>query len=150
MCVTNTGMCLQVEEELSALGLDKAAIEGILAATRITSLEGLEELLGAQDPAVTELRELFNLAEAAGFADYLEFDPSVVRGLAYYTGAAFVPSHVSHTVTCHPRCRPLVPNRRVNLSPASSHIKCESPCETSLSSLIVADACCPMCCRHRV
>lgn len=77
----------QVTEELSSLGLNGDAIEGILAATRIETLEGLEELLGEGNEAVKELRELFSLAEASGCADYLEFDPSVVRGLAYYTGS---------------------------------------------------------------
>ena len=36
-----------------------------------------------------ELVELFRLAEVAGFADCLEFDISVIRGLSYYTGVVF-------------------------------------------------------------
>lgn len=36
-----------------------------------------------------ELEELFRLAEVAGFADCLEFDISVIRGLSYYTGVVF-------------------------------------------------------------
>ena len=36
-----------------------------------------------------ELEELFALAEAAGFADSLMFDISVIRGLSYYTGVVF-------------------------------------------------------------
>lgn len=36
-----------------------------------------------------ELVELFRLAEVAGFADVLQFDISVIRGLAYYTGIVF-------------------------------------------------------------
>jgi len=36
-----------------------------------------------------ELEELFRLAETAGFADLLEFDISVIRGLSYYTGTVF-------------------------------------------------------------
>ena len=36
-----------------------------------------------------ELQELFRLAEIAGFADALEFDISVIRGLSYYTGIVF-------------------------------------------------------------
>ncbi len=36
-----------------------------------------------------ELKELFRLAEIAGFADCLEFDISVIRGLSYYTGIVF-------------------------------------------------------------
>ena len=39
--------------------------------------------------ACPELKELFRLAEIAGFADCLEFDISVIRGLSYYTGIVF-------------------------------------------------------------
>ena len=83
---------MQVQEELSALGLGSDAIQGILEATRIGGLDDLEGLLGTGNAAVKELRDLFALAEAAGCADYLEFDPSVVRGLAYYTGESSLAS----------------------------------------------------------
>ena len=36
-----------------------------------------------------ELEELFALAPTAGFADCLQFDISVIRGLSYYTGIVF-------------------------------------------------------------
>ena len=36
-----------------------------------------------------ELVELFRLAEIAGFADALQFDIGVIRGLSYYTGVVF-------------------------------------------------------------
>ena len=39
--------------------------------------------------ACPELVELFRLAEIAGFADCLEFDISVIRGLSYYPGVVF-------------------------------------------------------------
>jgi histidyl-tRNA synthetase len=39
--------------------------------------------------AVADLRRLFELASAYGFSDWLVFDASVVRGLAYYTGVVF-------------------------------------------------------------
>ena len=39
--------------------------------------------------ACPELVELFHLAEIAGFAEALEFDISVIRGLSYYTGIVF-------------------------------------------------------------
>jgi len=38
---------------------------------------------------VQELRRLFELAKDYGYADWLQFDASVVRGLAYYTGVVF-------------------------------------------------------------
>jgi len=75
-----------VEEELSALGLSAEAAVGIIEATRVGSLEQLEQLLGAGNEAVLELQQLFSLAQGYGFAEYLQLDTSCVRGLAYYTG----------------------------------------------------------------
>ena len=76
----------QVASELADLGVKEDAVEGILAATRIEEIDDLAKILGEQNPSVKELRDFFELAEAAGCKNYLEFDPSVVRGLAYYTG----------------------------------------------------------------
>ena len=52
----------------------------------IRTLDDLSALLGADSPAVADLRRLFELAAGYGYQDWLVFDPSVVRGLAYYTG----------------------------------------------------------------
>lgn len=38
---------------------------------------------------IEELTDLFSMAESYGFSDFLIFDASVVRGLAYYTGVVF-------------------------------------------------------------
>jgi hypothetical protein len=47
-----------------------------------------QALLGdAAAEALSDLRRLWALAEGYGYADWLVFDASVVRGLAYYTGA---------------------------------------------------------------
>lgn len=46
----------------------------------------IENQLFADNEAVADLRKLFKLADASGYADWLVFDASVVRGLAYYTG----------------------------------------------------------------
>lgn len=56
-------------------------------ALALSSVEELEGLLGGDNVAVADLRRLFELAAAYGYADWLVFDASVVRGLAYYTGA---------------------------------------------------------------
>ena len=52
----------------------------------IRSLDDLEALLGPGSEAVADLKRLFQLAKGYGYDDWLVFDPSVVRGLAYYTG----------------------------------------------------------------
>lgn len=47
------------------------------------------DLLGADSDAVRELKQLFRLADGYRISDWLQFDASVVRGLAYYTGTVF-------------------------------------------------------------
>ena len=47
------------------------------------------EILGAAGEAVADLKQLFFLAEKFGYSEWIEFDASVVRGLAYYTGIVF-------------------------------------------------------------
>ncbi|KAI3430709.1 hypothetical protein D9Q98_005297 [Chlorella vulgaris] len=79
----------KVVEELAALGVAAEAIEGILQALALRSVAELEEVLGGETPAVADLRRLFELAAAYGYSDWLVFDASVVRGLAYYTGVVF-------------------------------------------------------------
>lgn len=66
--------------------LDRGAA-GILSALSCSSLDQLSELLGAEgSQALSDLQQLWRLAEGYGYADWLVFDASVVRGLAYYTG----------------------------------------------------------------
>ena len=79
----------KVVEELAALGVDEGAIDGILAAMELRSVDALEALLGEDSDAVSDLKTLFSHAEAYGYADWLVFDASVVRGLSYYTGVVF-------------------------------------------------------------
>ncbi|CAL5330385.1 unnamed protein product [Camellia sinensis] len=47
------------------------------------------EKLGAAGEAVADLKRLFSLAEKFGYSEWIQFDASVVRGLAYYTGTVF-------------------------------------------------------------
>lgn len=79
----------EVEDELLKLGVSKDAVDGILSALSLRSLAELEDLLGSENEAVMELNQLFALANGYGFAEWLCFDASVVRGLAYYTGMVF-------------------------------------------------------------
>lgn len=79
----------QVHNELKNLNLGPEVIEKITEALTIKSLEDLELLLGSSNVAVKELKLLWELSTAYGFSDYLIFDASVVRGLAYYTGVVF-------------------------------------------------------------
>ncbi|MCW5715486.1 MAG: histidine--tRNA ligase [Bauldia sp.] len=52
----------------------------------------LDMVFGRNETAakgIAELRTIADLVRAAGYADRVEIDPSVVRGLEYYTGAVF-------------------------------------------------------------
>ena len=80
-------MCAQVVEQLAALGVSAEATDKVLAAMAVSSIDQLEQLVGAETAAVVEMQRLFQLAEGYGYASWLQFDASIVRGLAYYTGA---------------------------------------------------------------
>ena len=57
--------------------------------SRFYFLSGLEARLGPESAGLQEIKQIFALAESYGYADWLQFNASVVRGLAYYTGAVF-------------------------------------------------------------
>ena len=81
------------DEEIAAMlrdgGVDEAGVKATFAIMDLKTLDEAEKLAGAGSPAVAQLRELFRLAEIAGFAECLMFDISVIRGLSYYTGIVF-------------------------------------------------------------
>jgi hypothetical protein len=78
-----------VRESLLEAGLTRDSAQKLLSILAMSDFDALQAELGADSPAVNELRELFTLAEAYGLADWLVLDLSVVRGLAYYTGVVF-------------------------------------------------------------
>ena len=53
-----------------------------------TDLKYLEENL-SDTKGVEQLHSLMDMMDTAGFAGYLKFDISIVRGLSYYTGSVF-------------------------------------------------------------
>jgi histidyl-tRNA synthetase len=79
----------QIVEELKGIKISEDAINKILDALSVKSLEELAARVGDDSDAIKELRELFTLAAGYDFVDWLQFDASVVRGLAYYTGVVF-------------------------------------------------------------
>jgi len=78
-----------VEQQLSDQGLDSDAIATIQSTLGLSDLDSLSSALGEASEAVRELAKLFDLIDAYGIADWVAFDASVVRGLAYYTGPVF-------------------------------------------------------------
>jgi histidyl-tRNA synthetase len=78
-----------VEQEMAALGLGSAFIGQIVELTSLRSLDEVAVALGEEHQGVRDLRQLFSLAEDYGYRPWLQFDVSLVRGLAYYTGMVF-------------------------------------------------------------
>ena len=67
------------EENALELGLSQA------------QLDGLKEILGNYElwKRSDELSRLFAALEAMGLKEYVKFDPTIMRGLLYYTGTVF-------------------------------------------------------------
>ena len=99
-----------VKELTETLGLPRETAENVVKTLSCKTVEELEEMAreaievssggddgdntnsntkAVGDSSIRELKELFKLAEEYGFGDWLQFDASVVRGLAYYTGVVF-------------------------------------------------------------
>ena len=78
-----------IENQLSEIGLDSTSITTIQTILGIGELDKLEGHLGEQSSAVLELKELFSMLESYNIQEWVEFDASIVRGLAYYTGSVF-------------------------------------------------------------
>ena len=78
------------KELLENTKLESDVADAVIATMSARSLEELQKACKGVDPAaIEEMQTLFKLAEGYGYADYLAFDASVVRGLAYYTGVVF-------------------------------------------------------------
>jgi len=92
-CVLIDKLDKMPEAEVSALLVDKGltpeAVSKLLATLQLTDFGALEEAMGADSPALTELKTLFDMCDAYGLREWLVLDLSVVRGLAYYTGVVF-------------------------------------------------------------
>jgi histidyl-tRNA synthetase len=92
----------ELERELAASGLSDGAVAeltGLLAETGggvpPPQLGALLDRLGARGlgeggaAGIARLRRLFDLLARAGLGDRVVYDPTVVRGLAYYTSSVF-------------------------------------------------------------
>lgn len=79
----------ETKKLLRAEGLTDEAIERVFQLLAIRNLEEAQKQLGEGSAAVADIRALFALAGDLGFADFLTFDVSIVRGLGYYTGIVF-------------------------------------------------------------
>jgi len=91
-----------VRAELLAKGIDKQAVEAVLAdlhlpddgnALGAVSFESFERLCGKYGigglPGAEEVRALQSLLAAIGLDGRCRFDPSLTRGLSFYTGTVY-------------------------------------------------------------
>ena len=78
-----------IEGQLSDLGHDSKVVTTIQAVLGIKDINSLQEALKDGSVAVSELNLLFDAIDSYGISEWVEFDASIVRGLAYYTGAVF-------------------------------------------------------------
>ncbi|KAL8493782.1 hypothetical protein ACS0TY_024808 [Phlomoides rotata] len=78
-----------IKTELRSAELSEQAVEELLQILTVKSLTELEEKFGASIEALSDLKQLFALAEKYGYSEWIQFDASIVRGLAYYTGIVF-------------------------------------------------------------
>lgn len=53
------------------------------------NLQNISEIGGIDPETINEINHLFDTLGKLGLADYLEFDPSIIRGFDYYTGFIF-------------------------------------------------------------
>lgn len=73
-------------------GLGPAVVEEVLTIFEHRDFDAVRDAYGATEglgEEIARMREFFELLEAMGLRQFVRFDLSVVRGLAYYTGIVF-------------------------------------------------------------
>ena len=79
-----------IKQQCADAGVDyHTFIQLIKDTTECKTLCEFTTLLGENSEGIQDLRHLFNLAHVYGYSDWLVFDATIVRGLAYYTGIVF-------------------------------------------------------------
>ena len=78
-----------INEQLSELGHTSEIISTIQSTLGLKNLNSLKKVLNSDSKALQELTELFDAIDSYGISDWVKFDGSIVRGLAYYTGSVF-------------------------------------------------------------
>jgi len=80
------------EEMLAGVLAEQEKRKKVIELMAVESIEQIGDSFDLDDAAaqaVADLTRLFDLLETMGIADFCEFDITIVRGLAYYTGIVF-------------------------------------------------------------
>jgi histidyl-tRNA synthetase len=78
----------ETEAALEVLNLDAEQKSGVNRYLALTDRNDIQQL-PAGGEGRSSLLQLFSLVEAASLSDFVQFDPTIVRGLDYYTGIVF-------------------------------------------------------------
>ena len=78
-----------IDEQLTDLGHSPEVISAIQSTLGLKNFNSLKKVLKSGSNALDELHTLFEVIDSYGISDWVEFDASIVRGLAYYTGSVF-------------------------------------------------------------
>lgn len=78
-----------IQSDLAELGLSVTTVEKLTTVLAYDSIESLQSVLPENSRAIAELTQLFSLINSYQISDWILFDASIVRGLAYYTGSVF-------------------------------------------------------------
>ncbi|GKY98945.1 hypothetical protein MPSEU_000850300 [Mayamaea pseudoterrestris] len=78
-----------IQDDLEQLGLDQSVVEKLLQVLTNASIDELRKTLGDDSKAVQQLSNFLDICGGYDILDWIVFDASVVRGLAYYTGMVF-------------------------------------------------------------
>ena len=78
-----------IQGDLEELGLERQVVEKLTDVLTNKSIKSIAAVLDPSSVAVVQLTKLLSLCEAYGIEEWIIFDASVVRGLAYYTGIVF-------------------------------------------------------------
>lgn len=76
----------EIEQQLLNLGLNDKVINSIFEITNMKSLNDLKSILNGESESIKNLEKLEILIKGYKIENWIEFDFSIVRGLAYYTG----------------------------------------------------------------
>ena len=71
-----------IDEQLAELGHDSKVISTIQSTLGLKHLNSLKKVLKPDSAALSELTQLFEAIDAYGISNWVEFDASIVRGLA--------------------------------------------------------------------